>query len=199
MRQRRCDPCPYPGSVTLKTRLIPLAALVGLTLTVAGCTGGPNLADPSDTPSASAPASTIAEGACEGDSGVTLQVDSSALEGGSVREWCRTTDEQIPVTDLLEDAGVTTQGTEEYGDDFVCRVDGLPSADEPVGSTEDPDYVEGCEKTAAAFAYWSLWVRSDAGAEWAYAQEGITTLLASPGESISLLFVLDGAPAAPTS
>ena len=79
---------------------------------------------------------------------------------------------------------------------MVCRVDGLPSATEPVGSTEDPAYVESCASMPAAFAYWSLWVQP-AGGEWGYATEGLATLQLEPGDSVELLFTLDGAPAAP--
>ena len=50
----------------------------------------------------------------------------------------------------------------------------------------------------AAFAYWSLWVQPEGG-EWGYAQEGLSTLQLQPGESLELLFTLNGEPAAPTS
>ncbi len=48
----------------------------------------------------------------------------------------------------------------------------------------------------AAFAYWALWTKP-AGGTWDYAQEGLSALTASPGDSVELLFTLDGAPASP--
>ncbi len=191
---RETDATPYPGSVTVKTRLLALAAAAALALPLIGCAPAINLPGP-DASATTVPV--ISDGPCADDAGVTLAVDSSALPGGSAQEWCRTTAEPLAVTDLLEDAGVTLQGSTEFPD-FICRVNGLPSADEPLGSTEDPDYVETCKTSSPAFGYWALWVRP-AGGDWGYAQEGTATLTAKPGESIGLLFTLDGAPAAPTS
>ncbi|CAI9393462.1 hypothetical protein [Microbacterium sp. T2.11-28] len=179
--------------MTLQTRLLALASATALALSLAACTA---TTEPAETPTPTT-AAAVTEGACADDSGVTLSVDASALPGGSAQEWCRPADEQIAVADLLEDAEVTLQGTDEYPD-FICRVNGLPSADEPLGSTEDPEYVETCASTPPGFGYWALWVKP-AGGEWAYAEEGVATLRAQPGESIGLLFTLDGAPAAPTS
>jgi hypothetical protein len=180
--------------VTFRTRLLALASATALAFSLAACTAGTTPA-PDETPSTAAPL--VSEGPCADGAGVTLSVDASALPGGAAQEWCRTTDEQIAVADLLEDAEVTLQGTEEYPD-FICRVNGLPSADEPLGSTEDPEYVETCANTPPAFGYWALWVKPADG-EWGYAETGVAELTAQPGQSIGLLFTLDGAPAAPTS
>ena len=76
-------------------------------------------------------------------------------------------------------------------------MDGLPSADEPVGSTAAPSYVESCAGMPAGFAYWGLWVKPSPDGEWGFAQEGIETLSLAPGESLQLLFSLDGQPEAP--
>ena len=184
--------------MTLKTSLLTATATAALVLLLAGCSA-PGADGPSATPTGDVPpAAAIVEGPCEADDGVTLVVDSSALADGELQEWCRPTDAPLAVATLLDEAGIETEGTEEYGDDVVCRVNGVPSATEPVGSTEDPAYVEECASMPAAFAYWSLWTRPAAG-EWGYAEEGLATLEASPGESIALLFTLDGAPAAPAS
>jgi len=181
--------------VTFKSPSLALASAAALLFTLAGCASSPEPAATESVPPASA---AIIGDACEGDEGVTLVVDSSALADGSLREWCRPTDDAIAVADVLDEAGITVEGTDEYGDQVVCRVDGLPSATEPVGSAEDPAYVEECASMPAAFAYWSLWTQP-AGGEWGYAEEGLSTLQAKPGQSVALLFTLDGAPAAPTS
>lgn len=49
-----------------------------------------------------------------------------------------------------------------------------------------------------AFAQWSLWVKP-AGGEWDDAQESLAALNVEPGDSVELLFTLDGTPAAPTA
>lgn len=187
----------------MTSRILALTTTAALALTLAACaTTTPPTGDPTPsagTPSATASSTTtVRDGACEGDEGVTLLVDASALEGGERTEWCVPADGEIAAADVLAEAGVTTEGTEEYGDDVICRVDGLPTADAPVGSTEDPSYVESCASMGPAFAYWSLWI-APAGASWDYATEGIATLQAEPGDSLGLLFTLDGAPATPAS
>jgi hypothetical protein len=184
--------------VTVTSRTLALTTLTALALTLAACatTASPT-GDPTP-PAASSPAPAVRDGACDGEEGVTLLVDASALRGGDRTEWCVPADGEIAAADVLSEAGVTTEGTEEYGDDVICRVNGLPSADAPVGSTEDPAYVETCASIGPAFAYWSLWT-APAGASWDYATEGVATLEVAPGDSLGLLFTLDGAPATPTS
>lgn len=183
---------PYPGAVT--SRALPALAAAVLALALTACAPAAPDADPGS------PSPTPSAADCTADSGVTVIVDGGDLPGadGIALDTCVPADEPIAATDALAAAGVELAGTTEYGDEIVCRVNGQPSADEPVGSTEDPDYIETCESMPAGFAYWGLWVRPSADAEWGFAQEGIATLQLSPGESLELLFSLDGEPAAPT-
>ena len=48
----------------------------------------------------------------------------------------------------------------------------------------------------AAFAYWAIWIKPASG-DWTYAQEGLATQQVKPGESLELLYTVDGAPATP--
>lgn len=138
------------------------------------------------------------DGACADDTGVTVAVDASALPDGETEQWCVSTDEAIAATDALTFASVKTEGTDEYGDQVVCRVNGLPTEDVAIPAEDGSDYFETCESMPAAFAYWSLWLKP-AGGEWGYAEEGLSTLQLEPGDSVELLFTLHGEPAAPTS
>ena len=99
---------------------------------------------------------------------------------------------------MVSAAVITTEGTEEYGDQVVCRVNNVPAVDLALTAEDGSDYFEECASMPAAFAYWSLWVQPEGG-EWEYAQEGLSTLQLEPGEGIALLFSLNGEPAAPTS
>jgi len=90
-------------------------------------------------------------------------------------------------TDILVEAGVSTEGTVDYGDQVVCRVNGQPSADEEVVIDGQAPFTETCQTLNAA-AYWALWVRSAPGAEWEYAQEGVNTLDLADGQSIGLVY-----------
>lgn len=173
-------------------RLLPLAATAVLLLSLAAC----GQAEPTSPTTESTTAEALtAAGPCEGDEGVTLLVNASALDE-SPAETCVFADEAIAASDVLERADVTTEGTEEYGDQVVCRVDERPAADEPLPNPDGSEYLETCASMPAAFAYWSLWVKP-AGGEWDYAQEGLSTLMAEPGDSLGLLFTLNGEPATP--
>ena len=183
--------------VTSTLRTLTATAAMALLLSLAACSSATDseTAEPSASASASASASSGQD--C---SGVTVVVDASAFEDADdiSQTRCIETDKAIAATDALDAAGVTTEGTTEYGDQVVCRVDGLPAEDVALTAEDGSDYFETCESMPAAFAYWSLWVQP-AGGEWAYATEGLSTLQLQPGEGVALLFTLNGAPATPTS
>ncbi|MEW1835628.1 hypothetical protein [Microbacterium sp. NPDC079995] len=183
----------------MTSRALPALAAAVLALALCACAPAAPNADPGPSPSDEPTFSWSVD--CEPETGVTIFVDLGNLPGADDVPFhaCIPADGPIAATDALAAAGVELEGTTEYGDAIVCRVNGLPAADEPVGSTEDPDYVETCESMPAGFAYWGLWVRTSLYDEWDYAQEGIDTLQLAPGESLELLFSLDGEPAAPTS
>jgi hypothetical protein len=182
--------------VTTTLRTLVAASAAALLLTLAACSPTPTATEPS-TPAGSSAGSPATDGEC---AGVTVVVDASALEldDDPSRETCIETDAAIAASDALEQAEVTTEGTDEYGDQVVCRVDGVPAEDFAMTAEDGSDYFETCQAMPAAFAYWSLWVQPDGG-EWEYAQEGLSTLQLEPGESIALLFSLNGEPAAPTA
>lgn len=191
-------PAPYPVAVTSTLRaLAAAAASVALVFTLAACAGAPEPA-PTETAPGEANTSITTQVECDGDEGVTLVVDATALEGGEPQEQCLLTEEAVVAGEAFTIAGVETEGTEEYGDQVVCRVEGLPAEDEAIAAEDESDYFETCQAMPAAFAYWSVWVRP-AGGEWGYAQEGLSTLQVEPGDAVGLLFTLHGEPAAPTS
>jgi len=181
--------------VTSPLRALTAAATAALLLTLAACASGPSTttAEPTTSAAASAPA---ADGECDG---VTVVVDASAFgdaDETSLSE-CVQTDGPIAAVDAFTQVDVETEGTVEYGDQVVCRVNGVPAEDVALTSAEGAEHFETCESMPAAFAYWSLWVKPEAG-EWGYAQEGLSTLELQPGESVALLFTLNGEPAAPS-
>ena len=138
----------------------------------------------------------VLDAACADDSGVTVVVDASSLEDGDSKEWCIAADETLAASDALTLVGVETEGTEEYGDQVVCRVNGVPAEDTPLTAEDGSEYFETCQSMAPGFAYWALWVKPEGG-DWDYAQEGLSTLQLEPGEGLALLFSLNGEPAAP--
>lgn len=176
------------------TRLRPAAfatAAAALLLALAGCSSA---ASPAASPAASTSATT---GVC---AGITVVVDPGELKvpASAKKTTCVPTSSTMTAAEALKAAKVTTVGTKQYGDQVVCRVNGIPSADLAIPGKDGSVYHEACEGMPAAFAYWALWLKPAAG-EWAYAQEGAATQKVAPGESIELLFSLNGKPAGPTT
>ena len=172
-------------------------AAAGLLLTLAGCS------TPAATqPSASAPASSASASAASTTAGpcagVKVIVDSGDLKQAAAdTSTCVSVDGPTVASKVLDEAKVKTEGTTQYPNEIVCRVNGVPAADFDI-KHKDGTYREECKGMPAAFAYWGLWVKPASG-EWAYAQEGLATLKVSPGESLELLFTVDGEPAAPAA
>lgn len=204
MRRWRARRAPYPGDVTSKPRTLVLAALGALALALAACTAttAPDASTPAPSGSTSPDNGLLSlstEGACDGDEGVTLIVDTGSLDDADAAgTWCVIADDTIGAADALLFAGVTTEGTTEYPDQIVCRVDGVPAEATDLVATDGTVVNETCESMPPAHAYWSLWIKPAAG-EWGYAEEGLSTLKLEPGDSIELLFQLNGEPAAPTT
>ncbi|MDP9983889.1 hypothetical protein J2W14_003312 [Pseudarthrobacter oxydans] len=180
----------------IRTAAASSLAAAGLLLTLAGCS------TPAATqPTTAAPASTAASSssaASEPCAGVKVIVDSGSLKQAAAdTSVCVTVDGPSPASKVLDEAKVKTEGTAEYPNELVCRVNGVPAADLDIAH-KGGTYREECSKMPAAFAYWALWVKPASG-DWAYAQEGLATLQVSPGESLELLYTVDGEPAAPAA
>ena len=174
----------------MTTKPLLLAATVLLALSLSACAGAA-------TPAASSPSATSEDSDPAACAGVTVIVDASAIDGDS-SETCVDADAAIGAADALVAADITTEGTDEYGDQIVCRVNGQPAADLALPAEDGSAYYEECASMPAAFAYWSLWVQPKKG-EWGYAQEGLSTLQLQPGERLELLFTLNGEPAEPAA
>lgn len=149
------------------SRLPLLAALALGAFALSGCAA------------ASSPTPSDTSAACE----VAVVVNFGPLDEPSV-DGCAAAG---PATDVLAAAGVTTEGTVDYGDQVVCRVNGQPSPDEEVVLEGEEPFVETCQ-TLNDFAYWALWVKTAADADWEYAQEGVATLELAPGQSVGLVY-----------
>lgn len=141
------------------------AAAALLLLALTGCAPSAPVDDPAPTTPAAA------DGACT-DAEVTVVVEFGSL-GADKIDTCAPAG---PASDALEASGITTEGTVDYGDQVVCRVDDLPAPD-----------VETCA-TLPADAYWALWVKTTPDAEWGYAEEGVATLQLTAGQSLGLVY-----------
>ncbi len=183
----------------MRTAAASSLAAAGLLFSLAACSA------PATQPAASAPASTAAassaatsataDAPCDG---VKVIVDSGALDQAAAdSSTCVPVTAATVASEILEEANVKTEGTAKYPTELVCRVNGVPAADFDI-THKGGTYREECKDAPAAFAYWALWVKPATG-DWAYAQEGHSTLKVSPGESLELLFTVDGEPATPAA
>lgn len=155
-----------------------VAAAAGALLVLTGC--APATTD-ATTGSAAGETSATA-GACDG---VRLLVEFSEL-GEDTIDTCVDAEARIGAREVLDAAGVKTEGTLAYGDATVCRVDGRPAADETVSVEGFGDLVETCESFTEGM-YWALWQQTGGG-EWAYAPVGVNELTLEPGDALGLVF-----------
>ena len=151
-----------------------LSAAALVLLVLSGCSAAAPQTDP--TSAASEPAG---DGAC---ADVTVVVEFGSLDAPRIEECAPAG----PAADALEALDITTEGTADYGDQVVCRVDDLPAPD-----------VETCA-TLPSNAYWALWVKDSADAEWGYAEEGVATLELTAGQSVGLVYT-EGTDSVPPS
>ncbi|WP_432245150.1 hypothetical protein ACRB8A_16675 [Arthrobacter sp. G.S.26] len=181
---------------TLRTAAASSLAAAGLLFSLAACSAPTATPPSSSAPAASASASASADNAsC---TGVKVIVDSGALkQDAATTSVCVPADAATPAAKVLAEAKVKTEGTVQYPTELVCRVNGVPAADLEIKHKEGT-YKEECKGMPAAFAYWAIWVKPSGGA-WEYAQEGLATLQVKPGESLELLYSVDGEPAAPAA
>ena len=111
-----------------------------------------------------APAVGVAAGAssaCSATAGVTVIVDFTHFSGGKIERGCAA---GHPANALaaLHAAGFTTAGTAQYGDAFLCRIDGLPTPAR-----------DACAVTPPPTAYWAFWHARPSDAGWTYASVGV--------------------------
>lgn len=187
----------------MRTAAASSLAAAGLLFTLAACSAPATTQPTTSAPATSAAASSSAAAStspstAETCDGVKVIVDSGALKQAAAdKSVCVPVDAATPASKVLEEANVKTEGTTQYANELVCRVNGVPAADFDI-KHKGGTYREECKGMPAAFAYWSLWVKPATGA-WEYAQEGLATLQVSPGQSLELLFTVDGEPAAPAA
>lgn len=120
---------------------------------------------------------------------VNLHVDFGSLDSGATVSKCIPVTDEINALDLLATAKLSFEGTQEYGNAVLCRLNGLPDST-----------VESCAEMPPAEAYWAVFVKEyeafpvpfNTQGEWGWAQTGINEVHLHPGESLGLVFIEDG-------
>jgi hypothetical protein len=177
----------------IRTAAASSLAAAGLLFSLAACS-----APAAEQPAASAPATTAAASsaaASEDCDGVQVIVDSGALKQDAAdTSTCVDVTGPTVASEILDEADIKTEGTAKYPTSFACRVNGVPAADFDI-THKGGTIREACDDKNTV-SYWALWVKPASGT-WGYAQEGLDSLKLNPGESLELLYTVDGEPAAP--
>ncbi|MGW9631281.1 hypothetical protein ACWGST_11300 [Agromyces sp. NPDC055520] len=174
----------------MRSPLLPLL-VIGV-LALCGCAASAPAPEPASASSSASNSADDAASAAAADTladceGVGVVVDFGLLEAQRVSS-CIDASAGTGASSALDEAGVTTEGSAEWGDAIVCRVNDRPGADETVEVAGEASFVESCQSMPPAYAYWALWVKPAADAEWEYAQEGLGSLELEPGQSIGLVY-----------
>jgi len=81
--------------------------------------------------------------------------------------------------DLVKSIGIKIDGTDKYGDQIVCLVNGLPDKAD-------------CSDMPPQDAYWAILVRRPGViSEWGWADKGISDLEVKAGDSLALTFTVN--------
>ena len=120
----------YPWSVTfskIRTAAASSLAAAGLLFALAACSTPAATQPTTSAPVSPATSSSSAAGPC---AGVKVIVDSGALKPSAAdTSVCVPVDAATPASKVLDEAKVKTEGTTQYPNELVCRVNGVPAAD----------------------------------------------------------------------
>jgi hypothetical protein len=142
-----------------------------------------------------APAKAAAAG-CTNANGVTVVVDLRQLGGGILERCAPGLGAGATGLQALQTAGVSYQGTSQWGDGFICRLLGRPAADESLRIPGNNNYHEQCITTPPSSAYWAYWWASNGG-PWHYSSAGVSGHRITPGGFEGWVFTLNGQQTSP--
>jgi hypothetical protein len=139
------------------------------------------------TPFVVTTAADAATPACSATAGVTVIVDFTHFAGGKLERGCAP---GHPANGLiaLHAAGFATAGTAQYGDAFVCRIDGLPTPKQ-----------DACAVTPPPSAFWAYWYARPADSQWTYSALGVLDYHPQPGTIEAFAFGNHAQPGVPPS
>jgi hypothetical protein len=91
-----------------------------------------------------------------------------------------------PAYDILSNAKIEVEGTNRWGMQVICRVNGFPSKE-----------VEPCDTMPSEKAYWAIILRDKRSLinffpKYGWAEVGAQDITLNPGQSFGLVFVKDG-------
>ena len=117
---------------------------------------------------------------------VNIYVDFGSLDHNKKISECVPAESKIKALNVLKRGKIDVNGTQRYGLQVVCRVNGLPDGRQEKGLKMPPES-----------AYWAVLVKKstsvlDPMPKWGWADKGVSSLYLNPGESIGLVFSKNG-------
>lgn len=117
---------------------------------------------------------------------VNVYIDFGSLDNNKKVIGCIAVDQKETALTILEKTGVKLDGTEKYGLQVVCRVDGLPGPKK-----------ESCATMPPENAYWAVIVKNKSSVidpikKWGWADKGVSELYLKSGDSVGLVFTENG-------
>lgn len=124
---------------------------------------------------------------------VTVYVDYGVLNKGAASETCVSAKDTLNAMTVFNTAGYAIIGTDKYGTQIACRVNGFPDAVTPIKAKGHSSYLEKCTDMPAAYAYWALLVKRGTSSisQWGWADKGVQDLKLKAGDSVALVFTIN--------
>jgi len=175
-------------SMTPNVRILSLAAAAGLAVAaLTGCSSSASASGSSASASAAAGVTKLANINTACASGVKVVIEYSAI-GHSPEASCVTVTGTQSVSSVLSKAGIKVDGTPKYGDALVCRLNGLPAADEAVVVKGKPNYTETCADSTPMTYYWYMYTKDSATGAWTPAEKGVRDQQISAGQQVDFVY-----------
>jgi hypothetical protein len=116
---------------------------------------------------------------------INVYVDYGSLNNGTKVIGCIDAVQHTAALDLLSRSNIKVDGTDKYGLQVVCRVNGLPGPKR-----------ESCSDMPPENAYWAVIIKQNKtgilSSKWGWAQTGIDKVYLNPGDSLGLVFTENG-------
>lgn len=117
---------------------------------------------------------------------INLYIDFGQLDNSNKISQCIPATKTTAAFDILKSGKIDLEGTNKYGLQVVCRVNGLPTKE-----------VEPCDIMPAEEAFWAIITKEKLSLvnlfpKWGWAQVGVADIKLNPGDSFGLVFSQGG-------